>query len=249
MFLMEKLHEFFAETLTVRGRLQNAELTARAAREQLRHTLARQQKEADRNGGHYAVERYIRAKYAFVALADEMFLDSATRDEWKSDLLESAEFQSQCAGEKIFTDIDALQSERGGDTEELARVYLAVLGLGFEGQFRGMGAEAETALQEYRDKLHRILFGRDPEPLRPGEQIVPSAYRELSDGARAQLPYLRPWVLTLVAIFVFWLLASHLIWRNAIGPLEQDVKTILDYDTAPASTASAPAPATTGAVQ
>jgi type IV/VI secretion system ImpK/VasF family protein len=242
MFLMEKLHEFFGEVLSVRLRMQLGELTARAAREQLRHTLARQRTEAERNGGHYAVERYTRAKYAFVALADEMFLDGATREEWSGELLEAAEFRSQRAGEKIFSDVDALQSERGTETDELARVYLAVLGLGFEGQFRGMGPEAAASLQEYRDKLHRMIFGRDPEPLREDEKIVPSAYRELLGGeTRAQLPYLRPWVITLVVIFVVWIVAGHLIWRSSIKPLEQDVEEILRHDASQTTAAKPPA--------
>jgi type VI secretion system protein ImpK len=233
MFLMEKLHEFFSEVLSVRRRMEMGELTARAAREQLQHTLGRQRTEAERNGGHYAVERYTRAKYAFVALADEMFLRGATREEWVRELLEAAEFRSQRAGEKIFTDIDALQSERGADTDELARVYLAVLGLGFEGQFRGQGREAADALREYREKLHRIIFGRDPEPLREEEKIVPAAYRELLDaGARAELPYLRPWILTIVAIFVVFFIASHLLWRNATKPLHEDIDEILHREAA-----------------
>lgn len=233
MFLMEKLHEFFSEVLSVRRRMQMGELTARAAREQLQHTLGRQRKEAERNGGHYAVERYTRAKYAFVALADEMFLDGSTREEWVRELLEAAEFRSQRAGEKIFTDIDALQSERGADTDELARVYLAVLGLGFEGQFRGQGSEASESLREYREKLHRIIFGRDPEPLREDERLVPAAYRELLDtAARTELPYLRPWIVTLAAIFVVYLVATHLLWRSATKPLQEDVTEILHREAA-----------------
>ena len=233
MFLMEKLHEFFSEVLSVRRRMQMGELTARAAREQLQHTLGRQRNEAERNGGHYAVERYTRAKYAFVALADEMFLDGSTRAEWARELLEAAEFRSQRAGEKIFTDIDALQSERGADTDELARVYLAVLGLGFEGQFRGQGPEAAESLREYREKLHRIIFGRDPEPLREDEKLVPTAYREMLDGGtRTQLPYLRPWIAAIVGIFIVYFVASHLLWRSATKPLQNDVNEILHREAA-----------------
>jgi type VI secretion system protein ImpK len=222
VFLMEKFHELFGEVISLKQKVRNGELTVRAARERLQSVLASQQTEAERSGGTYGVARYLRAKYAMVALADEIFLDSKSEvdEAWMGEMLEAAEFHTQCAGDKLFADIDALQSERGEDAKELARIHLAVLGLRFRGKFR-KDEHGDERLEEYREKLHRIIFGAPAKALGVEEHIVDAAYGPTLLGrSRTQLPYLRPWVWALVAVFVLWIAAGHLIWRNAAGVIE-----------------------------
>ena len=58
------------------------------------------------------------------------------------------------AGEALFQRIDRLFQQPDGGSRDLAAVYLAVLGLGFEGKFRAHDSRGEVT--EYRLRLHRL---------------------------------------------------------------------------------------------
>ena len=226
MSLIEKFHTFCGEVLSVERQISAGSMTALDGRNWLAKCLELQQLTAQREGGQFGLELFGRAKYAMVAFADEYFLRPRrpVSEQWKDALLEPELFQSQCAGEKLFHDIDALRNERRGDVEDLARVYLAILGLGFEGGFHQQEDTFER-LEEYRHKLFSIIFVR--EPLAFGEslpKISPGAYESTADaGDRKELPYLRPWIFALALIVIVWLAAGHLIWSVATDDLHTRV--------------------------
>jgi len=225
---MENFHEFYAEVQALAGRIAVGELRAADARQRLVRLVDRQQMAAEREGGTYAAELYLRAKYAMAALADEVFLrDPNVAGAWIDELLESAIFGSRCAGEKFFDDIDALLGERSAAAGELARVYLAVLSLGFQGRFRE-SLDADVALEEYRRKLYRVIYARDAR-IDPEEKVFPAAYAAtFFDSSRSELPYLRPWVVTICVIFVLWIVAADLIWRDATAGIATQIDNVLE---------------------
>jgi type VI secretion system protein ImpK len=226
--LIEKFHAFYREILAVDQRLRDREIRVQDARDTLKAHLERQDVAAEREGGDHGAEQFARAKYAMAALADEYFLrpGNPVRELWKNELLESALFKTQWAGEKLFRDIDALQTERRADTEDLARVYLAILGLEFRGKYAD-DPRPEAGLERHRRNLYRLVFGREPVEQAGARNIVPAAYPIMLEGAEQnELPYVRPWIFAIVLLFVLWIGISHAMWESAIkriDPLVDDV--------------------------
>ncbi|HYO75075.1 MAG TPA: DotU family type IV/VI secretion system protein [Thermoanaerobaculia bacterium] len=236
MSLNDKFHEFYREVVTLEKQLADGG-SAAEARERLVALVARQQHESERDEGHYGAELYARAKYAMAALADEIFLKPETnaRDPWMNHLLEAALFRSQRAGEKFFEDVDDLANDRGVAAIDLARIYLTVLGLGFQGKYRD-SPDAGADLAEARRKLYRVIYKREPRPLSIDDRLAPDAYTETAaDAIRSELAYRRPWVWALVIVVILWLGASHALWRSAINDLEPLLEDVFD-----ASRAAAP---------
>lgn len=240
MSLNDKFYEFYREVVALERQLA-AGASPAEAREKLIALVARQQHESERDEGHYGAEVYARAKYAMAALADEVFLrpESKARDAWMGHLLEAALFRSQRAGEKVFENIEDLANDRGAAAAELARIYLTVLGLGFQGKYRDR-TDAAHALGEARRKLYHVIYKRDPRPLAGEDRLVPDAYAETADnGIRSELPYRRPWIWALALVLLLWLGAAHALWRNAIydlEPLIQDVFEVSQATSAPVTT-------------
>ena len=205
--------------------------------------LERQALDAGRSGGDFAVEVYRRAQYAMAALADEVFLhlDWPGRIAWREHLIETRLFGSHRAGEELFERIEELLRDSDVVYADLGRVYLMVLGLGFQGKFRGRD-DAERDLEGYRRRLFRFVFGRDPEAVRGRERLVPQAYSAtLTEGAGGTLPHLKPWLWAIAVLLALWLAGTHLLWRRAIHDLRPIVDEILDAGAPPASQ-GAPAP-------
>jgi type VI secretion system protein ImpK len=193
--------------------------------------------EAGRTGGDFAAEIYRRAQYAMAALADETFLhlDWPGREAWRQNLLEARLFGSHRAGEELFARIEELLREPDTVLHELARLYLQVLALGFQGKFRGR-PDAERELEAYRRRLFRFIFGRDPKAVRGEERLVPQAYAATLDkGEGAALPHLRPWIWAVILITALWLAAGHLLWRHEIAGIEPLVTDVLSSDQAAAA--------------
>jgi type VI secretion system protein ImpK len=227
--LNDKFHEFYREVVALEKQLA-AGASPAEAREKLIALVARQQHESERDEGHSGAEVYARAKYAMAALADEVFLrpESKARDAWMGHLLEAALFRSQRAGEKFFENVDELSNDRGAAAADLARIYLCVLGLGFQGKYRDR-PDATAALNEARRKLYHVIYKRDPRPLNADDRLVPDAYAETADDAiRSELAYRRPWIWALALVVLLWLGAAHTLWRNAINDLEPLIQDVFE---------------------
>ncbi|MEO8381188.1 MAG: DotU family type IV/VI secretion system protein [Acidobacteriota bacterium] len=260
MFVTEKFQQFHTELMRLEERLRegglsfDAEavadarsttgLTPSAAWRRVVAVLERQETEAVRQGGDLALELYKRAQYAMAALADEVFLhlDWHGREAWRQNLIEAKLFDSHRAGEELFERIDDLLRERDAGLTELARVYLSVLALGFQGKYRGR-PDAEQELEVIRRRLYRFIFGRDPRVVRGRESLVPQAYATTLERPRVELPHLKPWIWAIALVTVVWIAGSHLIWRNAvseIGPLVDRILNLHSSHDGPATTGGTP---------
>lgn len=248
MFLLDRFQDFYREVLRLKKSVgqgnwvfdgqpgqpggPSEDLSPTAVWRTLLALLERQALDASRSGGDFALEVYRRAQYAMAALADEVFLhlDWPGREAWRSNLLESRLFGSHRAGEELFERIEELLHDRDNVYSELARVYLTVLALGFQGKYRGH-PEAERELESYRRRLFRFIFGRDPQAVRGDERLMPESYAStLDEGSGSTLPHLKPWVWALVLLVVLWLGGGHLIWRSAVAGLQPLVTEILGVE-------------------
>ena len=245
MFLIDKFQQFYGEVLRLRVRVAEGSWVfepdaaggAAEPREspasvwrKLVAVLEKQSLDASREGGDFGVQIYRRAQYAMTALADEIFINLqwVGRDAWREHLLEAKLFGSHRAGEELFERIDALLREHDTLYGELARIYLMVLALGFQGKFRGR-ADAHDEIELYRRRLFRFIYQRDPQVAYGGERMIPQAYAATLDEATvSKLPYLKPWIWTLVLVLVLWIAGSHLLWRNAVSHLEPVVDEIVN---------------------
>lgn len=244
MFLLDRFQEFYAEMSRLRPQSADyapmmsapaeAPLPPRAVWEKLKDLLQRQAAGALREGGDYGADIYGRAQYAMAALADEIFIRDhqwSGAEDWSRKLLETELFGTHRAGEQLFERIEDLLRQRDAVQTELARVYLAVLALGFQGKFRNQ-PEAERDLERYRRRLHQFIFGREPKTIVGRDQVTPQAYAATLDERRpTQLPRWRVWAWAMAAVILAWLVIGHVIWRQAVNELEPTVKQIIHEDT------------------
>ncbi|CAG9218646.1 DotU family type IV / VI secretion system protein [Paraburkholderia sabiae] len=94
------------------------------------------------------------AAYAQCALLDEAalgYLKGFDRDQWETEPLQVAEFNSHDAGNELIHRIERRLSERQPSLTLLA-IFNAVLSLGFEGRFALEGDEARFALMRAIDE-------------------------------------------------------------------------------------------------
>jgi len=99
-------------------------------------------------------ELYLEARYAMVALADDLALHSDWdySDDWSRDLLEHRTFHTSFSGTEFFDRLHALRQRLAGTQDPRLRdqvlgvleVYYTCLRLGFQGRYRrGQAAELE----------------------------------------------------------------------------------------------------------
>jgi type VI secretion system protein ImpK len=236
--LIDSFHDFYKELLAVNEQLDSGRISSAVAQSRLASTLNRQEAWAERESGSEGREKFHRAKYAMAALADEILLnpDHPHAESWEAHLLERELFHSQSAGERIFENVDTLLPNLGTSGKELARVYLAVLGLGFQGVYRltrGSGddvARAETfkkELKRSREKLFNLAYGPDAEAGKLQRRVVPGAYEPtITDAHAGQLPHLRPWIYAMVLLVVLYVGGTFALWRRATGDLAPKVQEI-----------------------
>lgn len=124
-------------------------------------------------------------QFVMCGLADDLFLHEIEwrgRDAWSGRLLEQRVFGSRVAGEQIFEQISALVRRRDPAEADLASVYLAAIGLGFRGRFRG--PEHAAQLEALSRMLFDVLAGRAADPTLGGRSIVPGAIANVLSGER-----------------------------------------------------------------
>ncbi len=259
MFVTEKFQQFQAELTRLQERAQEgsmafdsdapadvrgAALSASAAWRRILNVLERQEQDAVRQGGDLGLELYKRAQYAMAAFADEVFLnlDWAGREAWRQNLVEAKLFGTHRAGEELFERIDELLRDRDSGHTEIARIYLSVLALGFQGRYRGR-PDAEQEIEVIRRRLYRFIFGRDPRVVRGREAVAPQAYLGTVERPRVELPHLKPWIWAIALVVLVWAVGQHLIWERTMTEIDPLVTRILE----PHMAATAAPPATTTA--
>ncbi|MCY1080020.1 DotU family type IV/VI secretion system protein [Archangium lansingense] len=210
--LLDRARLLFAEILQLRQQVQlhstatrfNSRFTPGPTVEELRRRLLDRVQEQTRPEGAprgSLLERHLEeCRYVMATFADEVLVHTPWygQEAWRENLLEDALFGSHDAGDRFFTEVARLLSERDPAREELAAVYMMALALGFQGRYRGLGAEA--ALQDMQRQLFTLAFQRPPEPDASSRRLVGQAYEHTRDERTDRRPERRgPWVAAIAA--------------------------------------------------
>jgi type VI secretion system protein ImpK len=149
-------------------------------------------------------EEVAEARFALVALADEMIIVSnwPSREQWRKDSLQLQLYQTNNAGDEFYDHLAALRPEQNHARE----VYYTCLAVGFEGRYAGRESDrAELMRQQYEmlRAAHRAVDVVSP------KYIAPPAYNleiEIRSGrGRGLWPVLAAWATTLAAFYLgFW---------------------------------------------
>jgi len=134
--------------------------------------------------------------------------------------LEAKLFNSQAAGQRIFENLEILLSQRDPITLELARLYLIVLALGFQGKYRQ--SDESGQLLSYRRQLYHFITQRDPNELYeslyqdPDKRLFPESYRStlvINKEQQQWLPALYKWHVLLVLLVIGLMFSSFWLWQ------------------------------------
>lgn len=165
------------------------------------------------------------ARYVMVAVADEMFLDLnwADREAWGDHLLEEQLVGSQAAGDLLFVRLEQLLALNGPVYEDLAKVYLTALALGFRGRYRAGDPHGE--LEVFRRRLYAYIFKREPDagasPLFP--QNLEVVYR---DEKPHHLPTVQRLLKFSAAMVAVWVIGTSAVWWLFLEPVRALVAQI-----------------------
>lgn len=244
-FLLDQFREFYREVVRLKrgvaldtwvyegeeeGEPAASERSPTAVWQRLLTLLERQALVARRRGGDFGEGFYRDAQYLMAALADEVFLhlDWRGSESWSSNLLESKLFQTHHAGEAVFARLDKVLAGRDPVHVDLAKVYLLMLGLGFQGKFRGTH-DGAYRIAEYRQEILEFVSEREPQFRDGVRQLFPEAYAStLEQGSGERLPHLRRWIWTAAAVAAVWLLVSSWLWWDLTRDLRPVIERILN---------------------
>ena len=171
-------------------------------------------------------ERYEEVRYIYAALADEIFLSEpwSVQQEFIKCLIEEKVFLTSEAGEKIFDRIDEVLRSKPEQMTELAELYLQILIIGFEGQYRGR--DSENKIEEYIRLLYIYINRKEPGLANKksevnGEQKIDSVHYERILSNLKPVKFFRinrPVFISLVVIALL-LIISQIIYVVMTKPL------------------------------
>jgi type VI secretion system protein ImpK len=176
-------------------------------------------------------DNYFEAQYVMAVFADEVFihLDWEGKRPWRSNLLESALFQSHVAGELFFEKLERVLRDREVGDRTLGAVYLTALSLGFRGKYHGVNDHGR--LRQYRHELFAFVFRQEPDLMDESKVAFPDAYvQNLRKEKKRKLTNPRVWLGVLALVVLGYLAASHLIWLSLTSRLEQVNKQIVEIE-------------------
>lgn len=179
-------------------------------------------------GGNYGTRIFSRIIYVMAAFADDVMLSFPWpgRDNWVRNPLEARLFGSKTAGETIFHDIDDHLRAYQYGRSDIAKAYLMVLALGFEGRYRER--DAAPILSDYRRRLFLIAYDREPSIDTAGEVVQGEVYRHTQQGGMPQrMPYVRPWVVGSIVVLVVYVLLTQIIWEFETSDLGPKIQSVL----------------------
>ena len=171
-------------------------------------------------------ERYEEVRYIYAAVADEIFLSEpwSVQQEFIKCLIEEKVFLTSEAGEKIFDRIDEVLRSKPEQMTELAELYLQILIIGFEGQYRGR--DSENKIEEYIRLLYIYINRKEPGLANKksevnGEQKIDSVHYERILSNLKPVKFFRinrPVFISLVVIALL-LIISQIIYVVMTKPL------------------------------
>lgn len=222
--------------------LSDAEAAAGAAAlsAQLCQLIELHSLEAGRLAGKGNVELELRARFLKAALADEMMLrsDWSGRAHWRHVLVEATLFRTAHAGQQVFADIDQLLAERDPARRPLARLYLYLLALGFQGRYRG--GDDLGALAGYRRALFQFAWQRAPGMRGADAVLSDQPYAStLSFDKRARLARPSRGAVGWVGIMLAMLVLSEGLWLWQSKPVRDALENNAPRDTGTARAAGA----------
>jgi type VI secretion system protein ImpK len=195
----------------------------------LKAVLFQQEQEVGFRGGPSLRKHLVDAQYIMVALADEVFLniDWDGKTIWEDNLLESSVFQSQMAGELIFTRLDQLIEENEPLGVDLAILYLLLLGLGFKGRF----TQSTDALKinNYRTQLFEFIHRRSPNLYKNTRtELFAECYDHIIvDAMKKEIPEVRLWSYIFTVVLGTYLVISYGAWYVVTHDLESVMRVLL----------------------
>ncbi|MFO0983696.1 MAG: DotU family type IV/VI secretion system protein [Planctomycetota bacterium] len=156
--------------------------------------------------------RLDKARYALVALADEIVLDSAWegRDSWTGHLLEEQFFGSAVSGAEFF---ERLKSVDAADAD-LNEIYFVCIALGFRGMYRSRPEE----LREVQQSLYLRIPDR---VIKKNDQLCAQAYQYTIERDLTKLPTMKALtvgIVLLASIVVLWF-TSWAIYAHKVSTL------------------------------
>ncbi|EYF02861.1 DotU family type IV/VI secretion system protein [Chondromyces apiculatus] len=227
--LLKAFQDFYAEVARQKALLLHpmggTPPSPDAVRQHLVDLLESQAVALSRHLAEHELRLYDDAQYIMAATADEALLDLdwVGRSDWAERPLEAHLFHTHDAGERFFRKLDDVLEGRATVSTALLLVYLAALGLGFQGKFRALGARDQPEM--YRRRLARHLGRMDPALLAPNQGLCPEASAHtLENAPRAELPTLRAGWVPLFAVVACLLLVAQLLWAYRVT----DVNEALD---------------------
>jgi type IV/VI secretion system ImpK/VasF family protein len=176
---------------------------------------------------------YEDAKYAMVALADQIFTvdmpDWPGQAAWRDRPLEIEFFDTATAGQTVYERLDALIARRTSSERDLGEVYFHVLSLGFRGKYfdpqKSANPRPHPKIEEYRRLLYDS-FVREREDGESPIAVSPEAELARPGPGDAMLPTLTQSLAFLIAavlmvVLTNWALAYFLESRltNAAGDI------------------------------
>ncbi|MDR2412005.1 MAG: DotU family type IV/VI secretion system protein, partial [Holosporales bacterium] len=149
------------------------------------------------------------------------------RSYWEQNLLETAFFGTHMAGEEIFRRIDQFLLNRDNTLTEIAILYLKLLSLGFEGQYRAQ--EQKNEIINYKQRLYRFIIHGDPSLDFFDARIFRQSYQPtLIDLPKQELPDPSWWHYAFYGFLFCFTLGTSLIWRAETASIVRLSKTIAD---------------------
>ena len=177
-------------------------------------------------------ENYEEVRYIFAAIADEIFLSKSWsgQQEFINYLIEEKIFLTSEAGEKIFDRIDEVLRSTSERMIELAELYLQILIIGFEGQYRDR--DSENKIEEYIQSLYVYINRKEPglgdkKSEVNGEQTIDGVHYEriLSNLKPVKFYRINRPVLISLVVIALLLIISQIIYVVMTKPL----RDVLNY--------------------
>ena len=153
-----------------------------------------------------------RAKYAIVALLDEIILSSPwpQKDQWSARPLQYDFFKEHMAGVEFFNRLEVLR-RTSATNQEILEVYYLCLISGFEGQYKLHGQDKLKALFSELSREIEASSGDGATSLSPKGRRPDEFVEMMKQG----LPAWMVVVSCLTIVFVFFLTLSYLGTRDA----------------------------------